>query len=366
MVNKMSERKLASIEIIENLAPIEGADFIERCKLQNLEWQFVVKREEFKVGDMAVFFEIDSLLPDIPLFEFMKCRKLRVKTIKLKGTISQGLAMPVNLFPELKNINLKVGMDVTEILKIEKYLTPSEKNEKLLINQKKERFWKKYFSFKKTKGWPTFIKKTDEERIQNLNWKNVYEQFKENKFYITEKVDGQSVTYFTKKYKILKIFNRKYLGVCSRNIWLKSRDNSDYWKSSRKYNIEKILKEQKNEMIIQAEQYGPGIQKNRYQLNEIKIMIFNIIEIKNNNEYHYNYDEMEQFCEKYNLPIVPLLGKKFHFFENIEDMIKISIGVSSINKNIKREGVVIRLIENGIKKLSFKIISSEYLLKYEE
>jgi len=360
-----TNRNLVTIQLIEKLESIEGADFIEKAKLHNLEWEFVVRKNEFKVNDLCVYFEIDSLLPEKEWSEFMRERKFRVKTIKLKKVISQGLCMPINTFKKLEGEKLKVGMVVTEILEVKKYLTPTERNELLTIEQKKRGFLRKYFGFKSIKGrWPTFVRKTDENRIQNMNYKSIYNEFKDKKFHVTEKIDGQSVTFFTKYRKRFFFFKQKYFGVCSRNIWLKKEDNSLYWKIARMYNIKEILNLQKNEMIIQGEQCAPGVQDNRYGFSGPKLFIFNIIEIRSGNEYHYNYVEIKEFCDKHGLTFVPYYGE-FFLSENIENLIEYSKGVSYLNPKIKNEGFVVRYVKDGNKLLSFKVINPEYLLKYE-
>lgn len=358
-------RNLATIQKIEKLESIENADFIEKAKLYGLEWQFVVKKGDFHIDDLCVYFEIDSLLPEKKYFEFMRERKFRVRTIKLRKVVSQGLCMSINVFEEFKDKKLKIGMDVTDLLKVQKYLTPSERNELLSIQQKKRGFLQRYFGFKKIKGrWPTFVKKTDENRIQTMNYKSVFNEFKNKEFYATEKIDGQSVTFFTKHRKKFFIFKRKYFGVCSRNIWLKKEDNSLYWKVARLYGIEWILKSQKNEMIIQGEQGGPGVQDNKYGFSSPFLFVFNIIEIRNNSEYHYNYHEMEEFCKKCNLLPVPFIGD-LELSDSVDNMIEFSKGKSVLNKKINKEGVVIRYTKNGDKKVSFKVVNPDFLLKYE-
>lgn len=369
------KRKLATLQKIEKLEVIPGADFILKAKLYNLEWQFVVKKDEFKEGDLCVYFEIDSLLPEKPVFEFMRERKFRVKTIKLKKTISQGICMPVTSFPNLDY--LFIGEDLTNNLGVKKYLTPTERNEQLLVKNKKLTFIQRLFGFKQQKkkgSWPKFIQKTDEERIQNMNYSKIYEHFKDKKMKVTEKVDGQSATFFVKNEKKWLFFKNKYFGVCSRNIWLKKEDDSLYWKIARLYNLEQILKSQKNEMIIQGEQSYIGVQDNRYGFSIPRLFIFNIIEIRDNVPYRYDYNEIVDWCEKNSkeyldytrkLEIVPLENDNYYLPEKIENLIAYSTGKSKLNPKIDREGIVVRLVENGDKKLSFKVINPDYLLKYE-
>src|SRR5271157_945626 len=116
-------RQLAYIETIKNLRPIEGADKIETAII--LGWEVVVKRGEFSIGDKVVYCEIDSILPDLPPFEFLRAKKFRIRTIKLKSQISQGIAFPLSVInevtPSFDITKLNVGDDVTELLQITKY-----------------------------------------------------------------------------------------------------------------------------------------------------------------------------------------------------------------------------------------------------
>lgn len=203
----MSERKLAHIEIIEELREIPGADKIEVAKV--LGWECVVKKGEFKVGDKVIYVEVDSVMPDRPEYEFLRDRKFRIRTIKLRGVVSQGLVLPVTV---LKGNNKywaepgigffgDVGDDVTEALGITKYLSPSERDEisqqeRKLANEKNKLkkfmmryswFRKLFLSKKQKSGFPYWVSKTDEERIQNIPY--VLEQFKDKEVYVTEKID---------------------------------------------------------------------------------------------------------------------------------------------------------------------------------
>ena len=196
-------RKLASIQIINNVLPIEGSDFIEQ--IQVLGWNLVTKKEEFHINDKCIYIEIDSIVKECPEFEFLRKYKFRVKTQKIRGIVSQGLAIPLDIFgiPE----STPEGTDVTELLGITKYLSPSEQSElqqqenriKLEKNKLKKfmmrySWFRKLFLNKKSKsGFPYWVTKTDEERIQNIP--QVLEQFKDKEVYITEKIDYQSVTF---------------------------------------------------------------------------------------------------------------------------------------------------------------------------
>ncbi|MGL5749427.1 MAG: RNA ligase family protein [Paraclostridium sp.] len=367
------ERSLAHIEIITDLSPIKGADKIEVATV--LGWQCVVKKEEFKVGQKIIYIEVDSVLPDKPEYEFLRDRKFRIKTIKLKGQISQGLVIPLPINWDTKS----VGLDVTKDLGIIKYLSPSEKEESRKIDIESSRlkkfmmryswFRRIFLSRKQKEGFPYWVSKTDEERIQNIP--SILETFKDVDVYVTEKIDYQSATFTGKMIpkfngllgKLFPLKEYKFI-VCSRNLQNNNK-NSLYWKIAQKYNIEQILKENPN-LTIQGEQGDTTVQGNKYELNSPHMWVFNIIDHEKN--YHFDRDEMVQFCSKYSLDIVPLLYKRKlgECGNSVEELVNFSKGKSLINSKINREGIVIRCIENGKKILSFKVINPDFLLTYEE
>lgn len=374
----MSERKLAHIELIESLSPIDGADKIEVAHV--LGWQCVVKKGEFKAGDKIVYIEVDSVMPEKPEFEFLRDRKFRVKTIKLKGQISQGLVIPIdNCLTQ--PIKLDVGIDVTELVGITKYLSPSEREEikKVEVNQARlTRFMKRYSWYRKLfltrkqkEGFPYWVSKTDEERIQNIP--QVLKQFADKEVYVTEKVDYQSVTFTGKMVPnatpvVCKFLPKKFqFVVCSRNLTTNDK-NSLYWKIAQKYNIEQILRDNPT-LTIQGEQGDTNVQGNKYGIKEPTMWVFNIIDHEKN--YHFNRQEIEAFCEQYKLNIVPIANNEKYYIKKlsklgstVQELVELSKG-KSVLANIQREGVVVRCVDNGQKLLSFKVINPDFLLKYE-
>jgi hypothetical protein len=372
-------RKLAHIEEVAWIKPIEGADKIELCGI--LGWQCVVaKSDKFKVGDKVVYIEIDSIVPPKPEFEFLAKRKYRVKTIKLRGEISQGLVVPLSILGKNRPINLKEGDDVTDLLGVKKYLSPSEREEirrqlRKIENDKNKirKFMMRYSWFRRLflsrterESFPFWVSKTDEERIQNIP--QVIEQFKDKEVYITEKIDYQSVT-FTGKYLprfnglLGRILPKKYkFVVCSRNL-VNNDKNSLYWQIAKKYGIEDILR--KHPMLtIQGEQGDTKVQGNKYGLMEPTFWVFNII--NHENGYKWGYEEIKSFCSANGIPIVPLLyrGKLSKFGSTVNDFVELSKG-KSLLAPIHREGIVVRCIESGCKLLSFKAINPDFLLKYD-
>lgn len=239
-------RQLATIRQIASTRPIQGADRIEVAQIDG--WECVVKRGEFQVGERIVYVEVDSIMPERPEFEFLRDRKFRVRTIKLRGQVSQGLVLPLSILP---GGNYTLGQDVTDILGVKKY-DPEAQQEAMLTRQPEPpknpvskflmrfKWYRKLFMKPKRKGgFPDWIVKTDETRIQNLTTLFDIERKKGTKFSVTEKVDGQSATYFLRK-----LSRRKYeFGVCSRNIRLGNPDNSSYWTIAKQLDIENVLKQ---------------------------------------------------------------------------------------------------------------------------
>ena len=373
------ERKLAHVEKIEWIKPIEGADKIVLCGV--LGWQCVIaKKDGFKEGDKVIYIEIDSIVPDIPEFEFLRDRKFRVKTIKLKGELSQGLVVPLSILGKNRPISLEIGDDVTDLVGITKYLSPSEQEEikaeirKIATEKNRlKKFLMRYSWFRKLNlsrkqksGFPYWVSKTDEERIQNMP--RVLTDFANEAVYATEKIDGQSATFTGKMVPrfngfLGKMFPKKFLFVvCSRNLTTNDR-GSLYWRVAKKYNLEKILRENPK-LTIQGEQIDTKVQGNKYKVTEPKLYVFNVID--HENKYQYNYEEMLNFCNKYGLRIVPYLfdGQLSNIGATVNEVVEYSKG-RSILLDIPREGIVVRSIKNGKKVFSFKCINPDFLLKFD-
>jgi hypothetical protein len=238
-------RRLATIRTIADIRPIEGADRIVVAQVDG--WECVVKKDEFTVGDSVVYIEIDSIVPERPEFEFLRERKFRVRTIRLRQQISQGLVMPMDILPAGY---YRVGDDVTEMLGIKKH--DPEAEHELQVSQRvhekrnpvfmwfmRFKWFRRIFAKPKRKGgFPDWIVKTDEERIQNKTAMFNIEKNAGTTFTATEKLDGQSVTFFLQKNG-----RKKYeVGVCSRNIRRNKPNDSSYWTIARDLEIEKVLR----------------------------------------------------------------------------------------------------------------------------
>lgn len=358
-------RKLATVRIIKELYPIKKADLIELAIIDG--WQVVVKRGEFQIGDKCVYIEIDSLVPPTKPFQFMEPRKYKVKTIKLRDCLSQGLALPLHYF----NLqNKKEGDDLTELLQIVKYnddsgevSKPKSKLNTFLFQFNIVRWI--YFKFNKKikSSWPDFIPKTDEERVQNI--RDLSRNLEGVNIYATEKLDGQSFTAFYHGTLKTGLFKKGIYGVCSRNIWFKhpKTTNNTWCNISIKHNIESILKnyfkQNKVALAIQGEIIGPGIQGNKYACKENKLFIYNIYNITLGK--YLNLSEKMEFLKLYKtFEHVPIVLLELEEIKTVPYFLQQAEGISLLNK-CEREGIVVRTITDDA--FSFKAISNKFLLK---
>lgn len=341
-------RTLASIQKIVSVSPIENSDMLDVIKV--LGWQCVAKKGEFKPNGLCIYVEIDSILPDCPEFEFIRARHFRIRTIRLRGVVSQGLCLPLDiLLPHgISSDDCIEGQDVTDVLRIIKYEPPVPANMEGTIKG----------------SFPSFIPKTDETRVQVLQ--HVLDKYKDSICYVTEKLDGSSVTCYIKD----GIF-----GVCSRNIELKETEGNTIWKVVREIDLENKLRSLGKNCAVQGEIIGEGIQGNKYKLQGQDIMFFNLFDI---DKYQYfGLNEFKNTILNLQLHMVPILSETYILENNIDELIKMSIGKSLLNKDVYREGIVIRPlneiidheISNGFlhnDRLSLKAINPEFLIKYSE
>lgn len=387
MENK--ERALAHIEKIEWVKPIEGANNIELIGV--LGWVCVAKKGEFQTGDLAVYIEIDSRCPENDeRFEFLANKKYKVKTMKLGKfkVISQGLALPLSLFPELDGKN--IGDDVSKDLKItysseedvkrkSNSIDPNAKFKSMAARHKNlakkkwfrwlmKREWGKkllfFFLGKKRdnpKEFPKWIVKTDETRIENVPF---YLQNK-NPWIKTEKLDGTSCTFAINRQKKGK--DKFEFIVCSRNVRQADKnqecyhDSNIYWELADKYGIESVLtklaiENNYDRVVLQGEGVG-DVQGNPYKFKENRLYVFNLI-IEGN---RVGTKEMADFCDGNNLLHVPIISTEYYLPKTMEEMKLEADGYSEINPKVRREGYVYRS-QDG--QQSFKNVSREYLLKH--
>lgn len=352
----MNERKLATVRTVSSKSPIEGADFIETVMIDG--WQCICKKGEMNIGDKVIYFEIDSFLPIRDEFEFLRkssYKKMegdkegfRLKTMKLRGTLSQGLAIPLSLL-NLNPDDHNIGDDLTSLLNVELYEPPIPVS---LTGLCKSTF-------------PRFIPKTDQERIQNIP--EYFQKYKNTEYEVTVKLDGTSSTNY---------FKDGEFGVCSRNMDLIESEENLYWKNANKLRLRDILKELNMNIALQGEIVGPGIQKNRAKLSEITFFLFDIYDIDNQiyfcpEERLSLMKEINKIAENYNtvirhVPIVMMPCPFFDYFPTIQEALEAADGNTLLNPATTREGIVCKPMESTKQRNSFKIISNNYLLKNDE
>ena len=354
-------RILASIRKVSAMMPIEGKDRIALALIDG--WQVIVQKDQFEVNGLCIYCEIDSVLPQKEEFAFLAKKNYRIKTMKMAGVVSQGICFPLSILPEGGYLE---GQDVTEIMGVKQYEAtmdiekvvqePKRKYPKFLMRMKW--FRQLVLPKKQAKGFPEFISKTDETRIQNAPF---YLQSKET-WVVTEKIDGQSGTFFLKKKKDTFFKKNQYdFGVCSRNLRLWKEDNSSYWTVARKYDIENILRNMigdKDFIAIQGECVGSNVQGNKYKVNEPDLYVFNIIIPQR----RLDSESAKAQCWAYNLKFVPILDTNYCLPETMQEILDYAHGESKLHKTL-REGLVFRSKDG---KQSFKAVDPLFLLKHDE
>ena len=330
-------RKLASIRRIDSIDPIVDADAIEVATVGG--WKIVVKKGEFAVGDLAVYLEIDSWVPtELAPFlskgkeprEFEGIKGERLRTIKLRGQLSQGLLLPLNK----DTIEWNEGDDVTEYLGIVKWERPMNAQ---LAGMARGNF-------------PSQIPKTDQERVQNLVGEIRAAFDIKSEFEITEKLEGSSMTV----YLIDGVF-----GVCSRNLDLKETEGNAFWATARELDIEGKMREiPDGDWAIQGELIGPGIQGNIYNLSKPEFHVFDVYNIKTGEYLKPVY--RRELIQRMGLTHVPVLNTgKCLKNGDVATVLSWAEGSSELNPNQEREGIVFKQVNGG---MTFKAISNRYLL----
>lgn len=349
--------KLASVQKIAALAPIEGADKIETATV--LGWQIVVKKGEYQVGDLCGYIQIDTVVPERPEFEFLRERKFRVRTIKLRGQISQGLVVPL---PPGK---WKEGDDLTEVLGVKKYEKPDNNPEekprvpkvwykKWLYLFKYNILYKAFPKLRRASRSPFpkhLVPITDEERIQNMP--QVLEQYRGKEFVVSYKLDGSSITIIHSK-----VLGRSKYRICSRRFELHDKKN-DWYKVFTETNfqahIQKLVKLYGNDVIVQGEAIGK-FNGNHHGLKNDEIRLFNIYV----NGKRLNQREFIKVCVDNDIPHCPLF-KEVVLNHSLAEVLKMSEIKDVLNPKVEAEGLVWRC-DN----LSFKAINNKYLLKNDQ
>lgn len=385
------KRALAYTVTVDEIREIPGYDRVEHARVGGW-WIIVAKADNIKPGDMCVYFEVDSKVPATDeRFAFLEKRNYKIKTLKMCKVFSQGLLMPIALFPEIKTA--EVHTDVTELLGIKyavdednerkaakvnkdkKYQSMAARNAKLFkkpfFRWLMRREWGRkllfaFFGKKKDnpRGWPThfeFIHKTDEERCENMPWVLGYE----HPLIVTEKLDGTSTTFILER----KGKNKYEFYVLSRNVRQADEkqecyhDHNIYWDMAFKYDIENVLKDilERNPSwtyaCIQGESVG-SVQGNPLKLKEDDFYAFNFI---NSARGRVSSLAGQELLEAYGIKWVPILDTGFMMPTDMEEFKQMATAPSAINPNVMREGIVLRDPTNDF---SFKNVSREYLMKH--
>lgn len=345
----MTERKLASIRRIAEIRPIDGADLIELAVVGG--WHLIVKKGEYKANDLAVYFEIDSWIPnELAAFlsgdkepkEYNGVKGERLRSKKMRGVISQGLLLPLTCIQIDTTWDAIEGWNVTEILGIQKWEKPLPAQ---LRGVAKGNF-------------PTNLcPKTDAERIQNLTdriqgWKD-----RDLKFEVTEKLDGTSFTYVRFKYGE----DHYESHVCSRNLSLEETEGNLYWQIALKYDIINKVEAFGLNIAIQGEIIGQSVQSGQFKIAP-ELRVFNIYDIENHG--YMNPQKRKEICETLGLLHTPTIVEEMAItdFANVDEILAFAEGKSIIN-GTEREGLVFKCTTDNT--ITFKGISNKWLIKHE-
>lgn len=330
---------MASIQRIADIQPIEGADKIVLAKVNS--WNLVTAIDNgFNVGDLVIYCEIDSWIPhEIAPFlskgqpprEFNGVKGERLRSIRLRGQISQGLILPLSVLPA--GVLWEEGTDVSECLNIQKWEAPIPAQ---LAGIQRGNF-------------PTQIPKTDEERVQNISNRD-WAELSKHTFVVTEKLEGSSCT--------MAMINGEF-HVCSRNIDLVETEDNTFWKLARSNGVEEKMKQLGCDNIaIQGEAIGPGIQGNHYELKQQEFHVFKMYGIQTG-EY-IPATVCFDLTKALGLLHVPVITTMSLSGLSQEDVVKTADGKSALNPNKLREGIVFRNVDG---QEHFKAVSNDYLMK---
>ena len=408
MLNEKGQRELVYVVRIDEIKPIEGKDRVE-CAIVG-GWTVMVRKGQFKPGDLGIYFEIDSKVPEKEPFMFLEGKHFKIKTQKYKTPSgyfwSQGLLMSAEDFGwKLHNDTIFMGDGLDDYVIEKDFLTEklgvtyadaddnkrkakSADKYKLMAQRRPDIFKKKwaqwmmrrnwgkkvmFFFFGKKQDkksqWPSWVKKTDEERVQNMPW--ILQD--KSEWFATEKIDGTSTTFTMKGYG-----RKREFYTCSRNVVFDKPDKNCYYETNvytemcEKYNMEHVLDclmtffENANHrgvefVTIQGETYGEGIQKRDYGLKGHDFMAFNlIVGFKDGEVKRFNPSVMTIILTDYGIPCVPIVNEYFILPDTVDELLAIATDKSAIDGGM-REGLVFRS-SDGVR--SFKAVSNEFLMKY--
>lgn len=372
----MLGKSMAYVEKISKVTPIEGADKIELASV--LGYDVAVKKGQFKVGDLAVFIEVDSELPNEPEFAFLASKKFRIKPMRLSKfhIISQGILFSKEDLSRF-SIEWKKGTDCTKVLGIKQIIEDPEEVSEDSSLTKFQQIVKKV-DYKLTKfsvyrnslhdkvklvykpmkcSWADWMpSKSDEINAQNI-YEKVLNKYKNDEWIVTEKLEGQNMSVFSTMEKGF-FGKKKVVGVCTHSRPILKNDGSSFWTTAVKLELLDLLKKLDGEWWIRGEQIGPKIQKNIYHLTKNDFYIFDVYKKVDGKYVKLQIKEMLRFCEMHHLKVVPIIDSFFKLPETVTEILNYSNGKSELF-DTKREGVVLRLKNDY--NVSFKARSPEYL-----
>ncbi len=346
-------RKMATIRKVSEIKPIDGAEFVEVLVIDG--WKVVSKKGEYSAGDLVVYCEVDSFIPNsiAPFLtapdrfpkEYFGIKGERLKTKKIRGIISQGLVLPYNILAVEHEGNIGIGGwmegdDVSEVLNIVKYEPPVPAQ---LSGQAKGNF-------------PTLVPKTSEERVQNLS--KYWDEYTDSNltWEVTEKLEGSSCTFY--------LDNEGNFEVCSRNLSLKEDDNNSFWKAAKMYDVkQKMLDNYLQGFAIQGELIGEGIQGNIYDIKGVDFYVYKVYDTLD--AEYLTPEEQRMMCSVLGLKYVPVIFQYDTLINtSIDEVLASAEGKSFLNPKQEREGVVLKCNDNP--NLHFKAISNKYLCKQKD
>ncbi|MDR2577410.1 MAG: hypothetical protein LBC70_01170 [Chitinispirillales bacterium] len=333
-------RSLVTVQRVKKITAIPESDFLEVVHVMG--WQCVAKKGEFQEGDSGVYFEVDSFLPVEPRYEFLRNSShrenfdngegFRIRTVRLRGQLSQGLMLPLPSFPELEGFS--EGDDVTEKLRVKKwYVQETTTAGGTAIG-----------------GRPYGIQTSDEIRIQSAT--DLIERLSGRPYYITTKMDGTSGTVYCINGKI---------GCCSRNREIKDEADALYWMPVYKYGLREKLTALGKNIVLIGEICGPGIQRNKLRLPVLEWYVFDVIDWDTG--HCIPYDKICEICSALGITVVPLeeCGEKFAY--SLEELLEKAKG--NYPSGLDKEGIVIRDAKRP-KTISFKVLNNDALLKEKD
>lgn len=335
-------RELATVQIVKEILPIPERDRIGLAIFEDIGWRIIVRKDQVSPGDKMVVIECDSIIPDKETYKFLDKKLPRtLKTMKLSGVISQGLAIPVKDYeveiPWITGIPPK--NNVTELLEITKYEPPDQGTR----------------GGNTVRTFPTHIlPRTDETRVQSKP--RLIQELRGKPYYITTKLDGASYTSF---------WLEENYHVCTHNNEIAWGENW-WWKASYNQEIEEKLKYHPD-MALQGEVNGPGIQNNRMKIDKYTVFGFQVWNIAK--QRYLDYSDMLYFFGDTKLPMVPVVEAGESFNYTMEELEKLAITGCELYPEIWKEGIVVRpQVETYSQtlqdRLSMKVISTAYELEY--